>query len=949
MPDKPTYEEADFPLQSPRHTAFKTAFIYASISVLWILFSDQLLSIFVKNIETITRMQMIKGWFFVLATSYLIFLILQKDIKKYCQVEEALRHSQRQLQFLMDALPIALSWADEQGNIQYSNNKFRELFGYTLEDMPTVERWFQLAYPDQQYRQTVVSNWQIAVENARNSGPDVAPIEVTIACKDGSTRYVAVMGTLIQDWILAVFNDLTEKKLAEERLQRSEHRYRSLFENTGTATFLVEEDMTISQINAKCEELIGYPKDEIEGKMKTSDFVSVEDLERIKEYHFGRREDLDIYPSEYELELVDKHGNTKNAIIQVGMIPETKQSIASMIDITPLKRAEEELRKNEERFRTLVANIPGAVYRCDRDPDWTMHFLSDAIADICGYPASDFIGNNVRTYASVIHPDDRAMVEKDVEKNLEDGEPFTVEYRLQDAEGNVRWVYERGIGVRGEYGETQYLDGAIFDITERKHATKALEKSEANFRSLVEFSPAAVSILKGNQLIYVNPAWQQMTGYSEKEARRLDPFLIVHSEMREEIKQRALARSRGEQVPSRYEFKGITKNGEMKWADFSAVAIEYDNGPVILTVGVDITDRKLAEEALQETEKKLEAIINHHFQLTGMLDVQGRVIMANETALKYFNVAESEVQGKLFWETPWWSHSKEEQDKLQKAIQIAGKGEFVRYETSHLTSNGDLRVMDFSINPVIDGEGDVKYLIPEGRDITELKEAEESLRQSESQLRSLATRLQEIEETARKALARELHDQVGQGLTALSINLNILRNRLPPDTLKQLEERLEDSIEIVEETTETIRDVMAELRPSVLDDYGLTAALRWYGQRFSDRTGIAIKLKMEEISSRLAEKEESALFRITQEALTNVAKHANASELVLSFEESDGLFRLIIADNGKGFDYSAFGRPGIRTGWGILNMQERIQVLGGQFQIDSEPGKGASVIIEIRK
>jgi PAS domain S-box-containing protein len=949
MSDKPTDAEADISLQSPRNTAFKTAFIYASISVIWILFSDQLLSIFVRNIETLTRMQMVKGWFFVLATSYLIFLILQKDIKKYCQVEEALRHNKEQLLSLMDALPIGLSWADEQGNIPYSNDKFRELFGYTLEDMPTVEQWFQLAYPDQEYRQTVVSNWQIAVENAQNSGPEIEPIEVNISCKDGSTRYVAVIGTLIHDRILAVFNDLTESKRAEERLQRSEHRYRSLFENTGTATFIVEEDMTISQINAKCEELIGYSKDEIEGKMKTSDFVSVKDFERIKEYHFGRREELSIYPSEYELELVDKHGNTRYAIIQVGMIPETKQSIASIIDITPLKRAEEELRTSEERFRTLVANIPGAVYRCDQDQDWTMRFLSDAIADICGYPASDFIGNNVRTYASVIHPDDRAMVEKAVEINLEDGEPFTIEYRLHDAEGKVRWVYERGIGVREEDGEIQYLDGVIFDITERKRDTKALEKSEANFRSLVEFSPAAVSILKGNQLIYVNPAWQQMTGYSDKEAKRLDPFLIVHSEMREKIKRRTLARSRDEQVPSRYEFKGITKNGEVKWVDFSAVAIEYDNEPSILTVGVDITDRKLAEEALQETEKKLEAIINHHFQLTGMLDVQGRLIMANETALKYLDVAESEVLGKLFWKTPWWSHSKAEQDKLQNAIQIAGKGEFIRYETSHLKSNGESRVMDFSINPVIDEEGNVKYLIPEGRDITELKEAEKSLKQSENRLRTLATRLQEVEEAARKDLARELHDQVGQSLTALSINLNILRNQLPPDTLKQLGKRLNDSIELVEETTVTIRDVMAELRPSVLDDYGLTAALRWYGERFSDRTGIAINFKMEEPSSRLAEKDESVLFRITQEALTNIAKHANASELVLSFEESDSRFRLIIADNGKGFDYSAFSRPGVGTGWGILNMQERIQALGGNFRIDSEPGKGTSVIIEIRK
>jgi len=216
MFDKPTYEKAAVPAKSPRHTAFKIAFIYAGISVLWILFSDQLLFIFVKNIETITRMQMVKGWFFVLTTSCIIFFLLQKDIKKYSQVEETLRHSQEQLLSLMDAMPIALSWSDDQGNIQYRNNKFRELFGYTLEDIPTVEQWFQLAFPDQRYRQTVISNWRGAVENAQNSGTEIAPIEVIITCKDGSTRYVAVFGTLLHDRILAVFNDLTDSKRVEK-------------------------------------------------------------------------------------------------------------------------------------------------------------------------------------------------------------------------------------------------------------------------------------------------------------------------------------------------------------------------------------------------------------------------------------------------------------------------------------------------------------------------------------------------------------------------------------------------------------------------------------------------------------------------------------------------------------------------------------------------------------
>jgi PAS domain S-box-containing protein len=127
-------------------------------------------------------------------------------------------------------------------------------------------------------------------------------------------------------------------------LQESEAKYRSLFQNTGTATFIAEEDMTISEVNAKCEELSGYSREEIVGKKKTTDFIAPEELERIKKYHFGRRKGIDEAPPEYEFNFVDRHGNVKPVMIQVGMIPGTKRSIASIIDITPLKRAERKLK-----------------------------------------------------------------------------------------------------------------------------------------------------------------------------------------------------------------------------------------------------------------------------------------------------------------------------------------------------------------------------------------------------------------------------------------------------------------------------------------------------------------------------------------------------------------------------------------------------------------------------
>jgi PAS domain S-box-containing protein len=149
----------------------------------------------------------------------------------------------------------------------------------------------------------------------------------------------------------ALLDEIEHRKNAEYALQQNEKEYRSVFENTGTALILVEEDMTISKINAKAEELAGYSKADIEGKMKTIDFVAEEDRERIIQYHGAIRKQDGEFPSEYTFKLVDKHGNAKNVFIQARMIPGTPKSIASIIDITSRVQAETALRKSEEKYR----------------------------------------------------------------------------------------------------------------------------------------------------------------------------------------------------------------------------------------------------------------------------------------------------------------------------------------------------------------------------------------------------------------------------------------------------------------------------------------------------------------------------------------------------------------------------------------------------------------------
>ena len=203
-----------------------------------------------------------------------------------------------------------------------------------------------------------------------------------------------------------------------------------------------------------------------------------------------------------------------------------------------------------------------------------------------------------------------------------------------------------------------------------------------------------------------------------------------------------------------------------------------------------------------------------------------------------------------------------------------------------------------------------------------------------------------MEETQRRYLVRELHDQVGQNLTALSINLNLVGSLLPPESREFVQAKLKDSQELIEETSTRIRDLMAELRPPELDDYGLAAALRWYGDRLTARTGLKIFTPIGNIQ-RLPLNTELTLFRIAQEALTNITKHSRASQATIELEVEGEFARLTISDNGIGFDPTSEHSQNKGGGWGLPIMKERAETVGASFRIESESGKGTRVIIEV--
>jgi signal transduction histidine kinase len=211
----------------------------------------------------------------------------------------------------------------------------------------------------------------------------------------------------------------------------------------------------------------------------------------------------------------------------------------------------------------------------------------------------------------------------------------------------------------------------------------------------------------------------------------------------------------------------------------------------------------------------------------------------------------------------------------------------------------------------------------------------------------MSRRLVDLQESERRQLARELHDRVGQNLTALSISLDILKSQLSHNGNEALRSRLEDAGTVLESTAGSIENVMSELRPPMLDDYGLLPALQWYASEFSRRTGIQVGVAGEEEMNRPTQAGEIALFRIAQEALTNVVKHAHAGRVEIALEHTGTEFVMSVSDDGVGLDTDPVPVSKQRQGLGMVTMRERTQAVGGSFEIGAASDGGTRVVVRI--
>jgi signal transduction histidine kinase len=257
--------------------------------------------------------------------------------------------------------------------------------------------------------------------------------------------------------------------------------------------------------------------------------------------------------------------------------------------------------------------------------------------------------------------------------------------------------------------------------------------------------------------------------------------------------------------------------------------------------------------------------------------------------------------------------------------------------------DGQLYFEEETITPLRDGRGTITHFVSVGRDITARRRAEEELETSREQLQDLAAHLQSVREDERSRIAREIHDELGQALTGLKMDISWLASKLP-QAQKALREKTRTMSSLVDSTVQSVRRIATDLRPGILDDLGLAAAIEWLAHDFHARAGIACHITATLENLDLEQNVSTAVFRVCQETLTNVARHADATRVTISLRQEGESLTLTVADNGKGISEPEIAG---RRSLGLLGMRERARLLGGLLTVAGLPGEGTTVTMTV--
>jgi PAS domain S-box-containing protein len=595
-----------------------------------------------------------------------------------------------------------------------------------------------------------------------------------------------------------------------------------------------------------------------------------------------------------------------------------------------LRRTQMELEATRDRYMHLHDFSP--VGQLTLDTNGTIVEANLRAGTLLGINRQELIGQSL---ACLLASDDQDLFHRHCQDVLKTGTRQTCEVHLRKKVGASTCVYLKSLAFYDELGRITHWRTVLLDITEWKRAEEALRESEERFRAIMDNSPTMV-FLKDTEGRYlqVNRKFEDRFHVASRDLVGKSDQHIFPPE------QAAVFRANDRKVleagrPMEFEEVALHDDGPhtsivMKFPLLNAQGECY----ALCGIATDITDRKRAEEkfrGLLESAPDAMVIVNE----------TGTIVLVNSQTERLFGFPRQELLGRpvemLIPERFCHQHSQHLTGYFsQPKARPMGMG----LELFGLRKDGAEFPIEISLSPLHTEEG---VLVSAAiRDVTERKLAEERMRATLEEVRMLSGRLATVQEAERTRIARELHDELGVGLTCLKIDLSRLHTLVSEraGASKKVGDKILSMVELIDTTMASVQRLVTELRPAVLDDLGLVAAIEWQCQDFQKRTGIPCTCVTSADDIAMEPEPATALFRICQEALTNTARHAQATAVTVKLESRSDSLQLVVADNGLGIRDTKVSN---RRSLGLLGMRERVARFGGEITFEGNPGKGTIV------
>jgi two-component system sensor histidine kinase UhpB len=725
-----------------------------------------------------------------------------------------------------------------------------------------------------------------------------------------------------------------------EEIRNNEAKLQHILECIADGLVVTDSQGRITDIDEKTARMYGSSTDgDLIGKNVLS-LVAFRDRKRAAK----RMQELARYgiTDTDEFTLLRADGSEFPAEIRAGLLKDAHGDMTGFIsiirDIGERKRMEERLRRSEGEMRTITENIPALISYVDEAGRY--RFVNKQYEKWFGIKHAKIIGKHYRdvlgveTYKKIKNYVDAVMGGRHV--HYEDTLPYT--------RGSPKWVMADYLPDTDERGKVRGFFALVSDITEQKQSEHELRERVKEWTCLCMVHRAtqenlSIEELCGRVVQYLSSAMQfpddtvvvvelggKRFGGEQRRNRQSHDLLAEISAQGETYGQIEVTCSRDK--------------------PFLLPAEQDLLNTVADTLGVWFADRRAREELRRSRSNLDEAQKIGHLG-SWEWDVNNGTLSWSQELYRIFGVKKGEFD--LSYEgIEAMIHPDDRAKNTEKVKRMLSHGGSCSYEFRIVRPDGEIRYILQNVEVACGSGGKAERIFGTMQDITERKHIERELSRRAVELQQLTKRLTHAREQERARIAKELHDELGQALTAMRINVSQLEKKLQHRISPELIDRVRETGELADQLLRQTRDLALSLRPSMLDDLGLQSALQWYTSRFAERVGIEIDFKVEGREERSSERLRTVIYRTVQEALTNVARHARASKVCITLRFGAGDLTLQVNDDGKGFDVAeVFSIDSERAHLGLLGMRESVEEIGGKLSIQSSPKGGTSIAVQV--